>query len=74
MTTSKTTVVIGIRVKPSEKRAIERAASDRNIAPAALVFALLHKVSSGFTDFACVPDVMPRSHMVRVSNESEVTE
>lgn len=68
MTTNETGVIC-TRVKLTEKQAIERAASERNIAPAALIYAALHQLTNGFTSFESIPDKMPRSHMVRVSNE-----
>lgn len=54
-------------VKDTEYAVIENEAERRGITPSALVYAILHRVSNGFTQFddTIIPEEMPRGFIVR---------
>jgi hypothetical protein len=56
-------------LKPGELEQIDRVAAERRASRSAVLYAILHQATQGFTNFSALPDEMPRSYYVRVKKE-----
>jgi hypothetical protein len=58
-----------IRITTEEYDAIKLAAKNYHMTVSAFLYAILHNATKGFTNWDCLPDVMPRGYVTRNPNK-----